>query len=443
MLLGLGSMLGTGVFVSIAIVAGIAGPAVVTAIVIAGILATCNGLSSAQLAASHPVAGGTYEYGYKYLTPTLGFTAGWTFLLAKSASAATAALGIAAYLQAATGWQIDNTFESITTVNQGYFGIRFAIAIGALVLTSGFVLGGVKRSNVMNLILISIAGVALITFIIACCNADRFAAPSLSHLLGQTSDANSEQSSITIGTLLSATALIFVAYTGYGRVATMGEEIREPQRNIPRAVLITLLVTASLYIAVAFAIVSVTNTDQLADITASASQTGGAALSMIANTQVNSTVGTIVSIGALAAMLGVLLNLVLGLSRIALAMGRRRDLPHVFASISKSGTTPVPAVLLVTIIIAILICIGDIKTTWSFSAFTVLIYYALANLAALRLKGEDQRYPRFIAIAGFIGCLGLAFFVPVQIWLTGGGLILLGLIWHWVMQRSNRPRIHK
>ena len=92
---GLGSILGTGVFVSLAIAAGITGPSVILAIVLAAGLALCNALSSAQLAAAHPISGGTYEYGYKYLSPRLGFTAGWLFLCAKTASAATAALGFA------------------------------------------------------------------------------------------------------------------------------------------------------------------------------------------------------------------------------------------------------------------------------------------------------------------------------------------------------------
>ena len=96
-LLGLGSIVGTGAFVSIGIAAGVAGPSVVVATALAALLAACNGLSSAQLAADHPVSGGSYEYGYKHVSPRVGFMAGWMFLSAKSASAATAALGLAGY----------------------------------------------------------------------------------------------------------------------------------------------------------------------------------------------------------------------------------------------------------------------------------------------------------------------------------------------------------
>jgi APA family basic amino acid/polyamine antiporter len=97
-MMGLGSIVGTGIFVSMGIAAGSAGPAVVLAIALSALIAVCNGLSSAQLAAAHPVSGGTYEYGYRWLHPSLGFLAGWMFVCAKTASAATAALGFSGYV---------------------------------------------------------------------------------------------------------------------------------------------------------------------------------------------------------------------------------------------------------------------------------------------------------------------------------------------------------
>ena len=134
--------------------------------------------------------------------------------------------------------------------------------------------------------------------------------------------------------------------------------------------------------------------------------------------------------GAITAMLGVLLNLILGLSRVLLAMGRRRDLPRVVARLNQAGTTPSLAVLIVGIAISGLVLIGDVKTTWSFSAFTVLIYYAITNLAALQLSAAERLYPRWLAWLGLAACLFLAFWVDWQIWVIGLGLIIVGLIWH-------------
>lgn len=145
-----------------------------------------------------------------------------------------------------------------------------------------------------------------------------------------------------------------------------------------------------------------------------------------------------VAIGAISAMLGVLLNLILGLSRVLLAMGRRRDMPSITARIHESSSTPYMAVVIVGIGIAALVLIGNVKTTWSFSAFTVLIYYALTNLSALQLKDEERLFPRWIAWIGLAACLFLAFWVEVQIWLIGLGMIGAGLIWHALAQQMKR-----
>ena len=149
-LMGLGSIIGTGVFVSIGIATGIAGPSVILAVAIGAIVALCNGLSSAQLAANHAVSGGTYEYGYKYLNPILGFTAGWLFLLAKSASAATAALGFAGYFLNTLGFNP---------------GLLVPTALIAVITITVIVLNGIRRSNVANLGIVSLTLFSLILFI--------------------------------------------------------------------------------------------------------------------------------------------------------------------------------------------------------------------------------------------------------------------------------------
>ncbi len=135
-----------------------------------------------------------------------------------------------------------------------------------------------------------------------------------------------------------------------------------------------------------------------------------------------------VNIGAITAMLGVLLNLILGLSRTLMAMGRRGDMPKPFGKLNESQT-PLNAVVGIGFLIFTLTLIGDVKTTWSFSAFTVLIYYAITNLAALKLKPEQRIYPKFFAYAGLAACFFLAFWVEALIWQIGLGLITLGLIW--------------
>jgi APA family basic amino acid/polyamine antiporter len=144
----------------------------------------------------------------------------------------------------------------------------------------------------------------------------------------------------------------------------------------------------------------------------------------------------VVAVGAITAMLGVLLNLILGLSRVLLAMGRRSDMPTLFGRLDASGTTPGPAVLMMGAIVAALALIGDVRTTWSFSAFTVLIYYAITNLAALYIPASGRLFPRWISAAGLASCALLAFFVEPLIWGIGLCLIAVGLVWHGIASRS-------
>lgn len=399
--MGLGAMVGTGVFVSIFLAAGLSGPSVILATFLAAIVATCNGLSSAQLAAAHPVSGGTYEYGYRYLTPQLGFTAGWMFLIAKSASAATAALGATTYILV---FLKDHLSFYIPHV----FGVGLMLAI--LFGITAVVYMGIQRSNKANIAIVSVTLLALGAYIVACLpeaagRADQAFTPFFTH-----------------GTdgLFHATALMFVAYTGYGRIATLGEEVKEPARTIPLAIITTMAVTALLYISVAAISVALPDNYEFTGLQKHAAIVGIPGLVPL------------VTLGAITAMLGVLLNLILGLSRVLLAMGRRADAPSAFAKIDRRHHSPQNSVLGVSAIILLFTMLGDIKLAWSFSAFTVLIYYSITNLAALKQPPEERRYPRIIQVVGLAACLFLAFQVDARTWQIGIGLILAGLGWHTV-----------
>ena len=413
-MMGLGSIVGTGVFVSIGIAAGIAGPAVIMATAVAAAVATFNALSSAQLAASHPVSGGTYEYGYKYLSPWLGFTAGWMFLCAKSASAATAALGFAGYLLYGLGagdrW-------------------RVAVAVAAVAALTAVVLAGIRQSHRLNVAVVSITLSSLLLFCLAGAPGALASAPD--NLTPFFRSPAGPAGGGAAGAVLHATALMFVAYTGYGRIATLGEEVRDPRRTIPRAIVITLVVSATLYAAVGLVAVGSVGAEVVFDAT----KDRAAPLEVVARAFDVPAVHWVVAVGAMTAMLGVLLNLILGLSRVLLAMGRRGDVPRAAARLNASSTTPYVAVATVGAAVGGLALVGSVRTTWSFSAFTVLIYYAITNLSALRLPPQDRLYSRGYAWAGLVACLFLAFWVEWHIWAAGLGLIAAGLLWHLIARR--------
>ncbi|WP_269539698.1 APC family permease [Cerasicoccus fimbriatus] len=365
--LGLGSILGTGVFVILAMVTAQVGDWALLAVGVGAIVATFNGLNSAQLAAAYPVSGGAYEYGYRLLHPYAGFTAGLLFLLAKSASAATAALAIGTFFRPE-------------------FHVAFAV-IAVLVVTAVIVFG-LRRSNQVNagILTITIAGLLSLIF-----------APAGDLVI-------EDQPPFELANVLQACALIFVAYTGYGRIATMGEEIIEPRKNIPKAMIITLLVSAALYAGVALAWLRGAVPTQLFEV------------------------------AGYVALIGVLLNLILGLSRVLLAMARRGDVAHFFSKLDKNGE-PLAAILGIGGLVALLCLLGDIKLAWSFSACTVLIYYAIMNAAALKLTPEQRMYPKWLAWVGLASCLFLAFWVPMFIWGVTLVCIGAGMILRWTITK--------
>jgi len=409
-MLGLGAMVGTGVFVSIGIAAGVTGESVVLAILVAALVAACNALSSAQLAASHPVSGGTYEYGYRHLNPTLGFSAGWMFLVAKSGSAAAAALGFSGYLCRLLGIDAERLLVPIA--------VWMVVAMTALVVT------GAKRSGLANALIVGVTLLSLVALVVA-------GVPII------VAEANPVSPSRLVPTSASAffeaAALMFVAFTGYGRIATMGEEVRNPRRTIPIAIITTVVVSAALYLSVAWVSIRSVGPEALA----MAVDRDAAPLETVALVFGGQRLEKLIAIGAVTAMAGVLLNLILGLSRVVLAMARRGDAPSALAFLSGDGRSPDRAVTLVGLVIAALVFALDVRGNWSLSAFTVLIYYSLTNLAALRLTSDQRLYPVVVSVAGLLGCLALSAFVDPRAMIGGLAVLFAGLIGRALLRRRD------
>ena len=405
-LLGLGSMVGTGVFVGIAVAGGVAGPAVLLSIAFAAIVAACNAASSAQLAAAHPVSGGTYEYGYRFIGPAAGFMAGWMFLIAKSASAATAALAFSAYALAPLG----------AVIHKGAApALLIGVALLLVAVVTAIVARGIRPTTGVNAVIVTLTVTALAVFVVV-------AAASLTPArLAPFFDP--EPSRAPLRATAYAAALVFVAFTGYGRVATLGEEIRDPQRNIPRAVAATVAIVALIYLAVTAAAIAAIGTQELATV----ARAGGAPLEQAAFAVGGAPLQLAVAAAAIGATFGVLLNLLLGLSRVVLAMGRRGDVPRRLARVGASG--PVRAVVTVGVLVGGLVLLGDVRTTWSFSAVTVLLYYALTNVAALRLPAALRRYPRWISAVGLVGCVSLGAAIDRSVLVPAAIAGIVGLAW--------------
>lgn len=395
--IGFGAIVGAGIFVVTGVAAGIAGPAFLLGLFIAGIAATANALSSAQLAAEYPQSGGTYEYGYRVLNPWAGFAAGWMFLASKISAAGTVALGLAGYLSGLVPGLPPRV-----------------VAVGAILLFTVLNYFGIRRSSRANLAIVAVSLGSLILFVVL--GASAFRVENLRPFAPEG----------WRGVLQSA-AILFFAYTGYARIATLGEEVHEPRTTIPRAVLITITGAILLYFAVAIVAVGAAGAVPLAST--------AAPLRIAAGSTGFSWLPVAVSIGGLTAMLGVILSQVLGLSRMAFAMARRGDLPRFLEHIHPTSAVPDRAVLLVGAIAALVAATGTLRGVAAAASFTILIYYGIANLAALCMPARAKLFPDFVPIVGLAACALLAISLTPTTVTTGLAVLVVGLFARWLLHR--------
>ena len=387
--IGFGAIVGAGIFVVTGVAAGIAGPAFLVGLFLAAVAATCNALSSAQLAARYPQAGGTYEYGYQVLNPWAGFAAGWMFLAGKIASAGTVALGLAGYLDAL----VPGVHPRV-------------IAVAAIIVFTALNYFGVRRSSTANLVIVAASLGTLLVFIVV--GLGSFRAENLRPF----APAGWRPA-------LEAAALLFFAYTGYARIATLAEEVREPKRTIPRAIMLTIGGAVFLYFGVAVVAVGAVGAQAMA--------ASAAPLYVAAGAFAAPWVGPVVAVGGVTAMLGVILSQLLGLSRMAFAMARRGDLPRFLASVHPRHEVPGRAVLAIGAIATVVAATGTLRGVASAAAFTILIYYGIANLAALRMDRRDRLYPDAVPVLGLVSCAALALSLAPQVILVGMAVLAVGL----------------
>jgi len=392
--IGFGAIVGAGIFVVIGVAAGVAGAALLVSLALAGVAATANALSSAQLAAEYPQSGGTYEYGYRVLNPSAGFAAGWMFLSSKIAAAGTVALGLGAYL---------DTLLPIASPR--------IVAVGAILVFTILNYFGVRRSSRANLVIVAVSLGSLLLFTVVAAGSVRM------NNLGPFAPGG-------ISSVLEAAAILFFAYTGYARIATLGEEVRDPRRTIPRAVIITMVSAMALYAAVAFVAVGSAGAARLAST--------AAPLRAAAEASGQQWLATVVSAGALTAMLGVILSQILGLSRMVFAMARRGDLPRLLDRVHPVHQVPHRAVLVTGIAAAIVAGTGTLRGVATAASFAILVYYGIANVAALRMPRAAKLYPDVVPVLGLTLCVILASSLAPRTIVIGcailaGGLIARGL----------------
>lgn len=403
--LGLGSMLGAGVFTAVGPAARAAGGALLVGLVVAAVVAFANATSSAQLAAVHPVSGGTYVYGRERLGPWWGYLAGWSFVVGKTASCAAMALTVAAYAVPAA-WQRPLAVGVVAAVT--------AVGCRGVTRTAG-------TTRVLVVVVLAVLGALVVTSVSGLAGSG---GPG-GGLAGGAGIADGVADGLAahgvLGVLQSA-GLLFFAFAGYARIATMGEEVRDPERTIPRAIVLALTLAVVVYALVAVTVLAVLGPDGVA--------TSSTPLAAAAQAGVPGApwVGALVRAGAVAAALGALLALVAGISRTTLAMARDDELPRWLAAVHPRAQVPHHAEIAVGSVVAVLVLVTDLRGAIAFSSFGVLLYYAVANASALTQPREERLYPRALAVVGLAGCLVLVATLPPGAVLTGVAVLALGVV---------------
>lgn len=376
--IGLGSMIGAGIFVAIGPAAAAAGSWLLVGLAAAAVVAYCNATSSARLARRYPYSGGAYLYGRERLGEFWGYLAGLSFVVGKLASCAAMALAVGYYI-----WPTH----------------AHAVAVAAVTVLTAINYRGVEKSAALNRVIVAVVLAVLVAVVViglSSGNAD----------LGRLGLG----SGTSIGGVLQAAALMFFAFAGYARIATLGEEVRDPAHTIPRAIAISFGITLVVYTVVAAVALTVLGATALAHSAAPLAD-------VVANVPA---VEPIVRIGAAVAALGSLLSLILGVSRTTLAMARDRHLPGALAAVHPRFGVPHRAEIAVGGLVAIVAAVADVRGVIGFSSFAVLVYYGVANASALTLGR------RVIPIAGLAGCATLAFALPVTSIAVGVAVLAVG-----------------
>ncbi|WP_350349265.1 APC family permease [Agromyces sp. G08B096] len=399
--IGLASMIGAGVFAAFGPAAAVAGEWLLLGLALAAFVAFANAGSTGQLAARYPESGGAYRYGRVRLGEWPGFLAGWGFVVGKTASCAAMAMTAADYLVPAE-WERP-------------------VAIAAVVVIAGINLLGITRTARAATVIVAVV-LAVLAIVIAAGAVDVARQGSAF----DSADAAAALPPVTPYGVLQSAGLLFFAFAGYARVATLGEEVVDPARTIPKAISLSLAAVVTLYAVIGVVLLGALGVASLA--------AADAPLDDVVLLAGWGWAIPVVQAGAALAALGALLALVAGIGRTSLAMARDRELPAALSSVSRRARVPWVAEVAVAAAIIVLVLVVDLRGAIGFSSFGVLVYYLVANLSAATQPAAERRIPRWLSIAGAIGCLVLVVTLPwpsvvggVAVFAVGAGIRLLVL----------------
>lgn len=399
--IGIGAIIGAGIFVILGLAVGMAGPAIFLSIIVSAVAALLTALSYAELSTAIPKEGGVYSFAREAISPLAGFMTGWLFMFGNVVAGSAVAIGFAGYFSA---W-----FPSIP--------VGATAALVCLVATA-LNLRSVKGSSSVNNAIVALKLAVLFAFVLF----------GLSHIRPENYVPFMPGG---LGGVLGGASLFFFAYGGFGRITTVAEEVKDPKRTLPQAILLAIGVSTIVYILVGLVAVGVM--PYLA-LSSSGSPIADASRYMMTGA---GWLTTAVIIGALLSTFGVVLTSVLGVSRVFFAMARNGEFPKSASEIHGRFQTPHVAVIATGVIMSAIAYSGNLRAVAEISNFALLFYYAMSNIAAIQLRACTSLKPTFktpfyplVPALGVLSCLVLLFFLGSGAWIIGASVIVLGLAYY-------------
>jgi len=369
----IGAIIGAGIFVVIGVAASVAGAGLIFSLILAGAVSYITALSYAELSHRIPIEGGEYNFAYRLISHDAGFLDGVLWCLSTAVSGAVVSIGLSNYFVV--------LFPGLD---------QKLIAIAAIFLMALLNIVGIKRSSIVNEALVVMKIGILLFFILFGINQIRYENFDYAFSAGWEG-------------IVQGAGIIFFAFAGFGRTATIAEEVKDPKNTLPKAILLALTVCTVIYILTGFVAMGLLGADRIALSPAPIAEAISVAGSRYAV--------ILVAIGALAATASVLLTEILGISRISFSMARNKQLPAFLSRVHSKFGTPYVAIILSGILMAILAYTVNFRQIIELSSFGLLGYYAVTNFSALLMKREGAGIWKYLnkgrALLGVVSCIAL------------------------------------
>ncbi|MBT2542968.1 amino acid permease [Streptomyces sp. ISL-44] len=432
-MISIGATLGTGIFVVLGEAAPKAGPAVTISFIIAGLTALFSALSYAELAGSVPVSGSSYSYTYATMGELIAWICGWCLVLEYAVSVAAVAVGWGQYLNELLEGTLGFTIPEGLSAPLGEGGWINLPSLVVVLLAMVFLMRGAKESARINTIMVAVKVVTLLLFIGI-------------GVMGIKAGNYAPLAPLGVTGISAAASTLFFSYIGFDAASTAGEEAKNPKKDLPRAIMLSLGIVTILYVLVAFVAVGAMPWQDFKGTEAALAQ-------IMTDVTGHSFWGVILAAGAVVAIASVVFAVLYGQTRILFAMSRDGLVPKAFAKVDAKTGVPRVNVLIVSLFcgaLAAFIPLGELANATSIGT---LFAFALVNVAVVILRRTKPDMPRTFKVAlfpvtpilGFLACGYMMYSLPIATWVAFGGWMAVGLVVYFVygMRRSTLATAEK